>query len=361
MKKLRIATFVTSHFVIPGPKGIIYAPFDVASSLCSRLARRGHKVDFFAPLGSRVSGCDIIDLKALPLHKNFNKFFGKENLSEADTQKIYNLWDQYFLSEIYKRAIKGEYDVIHVHPVDRAMPLARAFLNTPTVYTLHDPIDPWRARLFEMYKTRNQYFVSISDAQRNPVKNLGYAATVYNGIDTDLFEFSATHDGYLFFVGRLIDNKGVFEAIQAARKSGSRLLIAGSPARGDYWNKKIKPYLGNKIKYVGNIPRRKLAPYYKNAKAVLFPIKWEEPFGLVMIEAMACGAPVIAFRRGSVPEVVKDGKTGFIVEDINGMAGAIKKIDKIKRSDCRSRVENKFSIEKMADGYEKLFLKIAEK
>lgn len=361
MKKLRIATFVTSHFTVPGPKGIIYAPLDVASELCSGLADRGHKVDFFAPRGSRVRGCRVVDLDLPPLQEKFGSLFSGQSLDEQARNKIYNLWDQYFLSEIYKRAMKGKYDVIHIHPVDRAMPFARAFSGVPTVYTLHDPIDPWRSKMFEMYKTKNQYFVSISDAQRKPAPNLGYAATVYNGIDTDLFEFSATHDDYLFFVGRFIDNKGVFEAIQAARKSDSRLLIAGAPASGDYWNNKIKPYLGGKIKYIGNIPRAELPKYYRKAKATLFPIKWEEPFGLVMAESMSCGTPVIAFNRGSVPEIVKNGKIGFIVDSVKEMAVAVGKINDIDRRAVRARIENNFSVGKMTDGYEKLFLRIAGK
>ena len=134
MKKLRIATFVTSHLTIPGPKGIIYAPLDVASELCSGLADRGHKVDFFAPRGSRVPGCKVVDLDIQPLQQKFDSLFGGQSLDETAKNKIYNLWDQYFLSEIYKRAMKGKYDIIHIHPVDRSMPFTRVFSNIPTVY-----------------------------------------------------------------------------------------------------------------------------------------------------------------------------------------------------------------------------------
>jgi glycosyltransferase involved in cell wall biosynthesis len=326
VEKLRIATFVTSHFTIPGPKGIIYAPLDVASELCTRLARRGHRVDFFAPRSSRVPGCRVVNLGILPLEQKFRKLFGKEIFDESTAQKIYNLWDQYFLSEIYKRALAGRYDLIHIHPIDRAIPFARTFSAIPTVYTLHDPIDRWRAKMFEMYKTANQHLVSISNAQRNSAPDLKYARTIYNGVDTDLFKFSRRRGEHLLFVGRLIEKKGVFEAIQAARKTGSYLYITGSPSSGEYWDQKIKPFLNDKIKYIGNIQRNKLPAYYSAAKVVLFPVRWEEPFGLVMIEAMACGTPVIAFRRGSVPEVIQDGKTGFVVNTVQEMAAAIKKL-----------------------------------
>ncbi len=362
MRKLRIATFVTSHFTIPGPKGIIYAPLDVASELCSELARRGHYVDFFAPAGSRVAGCNMIDLEMPPLNRNFKKLFGTAGeLNESDIQKIYNLWDQYFLSEIYKRAISGKYDVVHIHPIDRALPFSRMVADTPTVYTLHDPIDKWRADFFDIYRSGNQHLVSISDAQRKGAPGLKYSATIYNGINMKQFRFSKDHDDYLLFAGRLIDQKGVFEAIQAARLTGSKLYIAGSPPSGEYWDRKIKPNLSAKIKYLGNIPRKKLAFYYRNAKAVLFPIKWEEPFGLVMAEAMACGTPVIAFGRGSVPEIVENGVTGFIAGNVKEMAEGIRKLNRISRAACRARVDDKFSVMKMADGYEKLFLKISKK
>ncbi|TFG35116.1 MAG: glycosyltransferase, partial [Parcubacteria group bacterium] len=138
------------------------------------------------------------------------------------------------------------------------------------------------------------------------------------------------------------------------------LVIVGPPVTGSYWEERIKPYLGDKIKYTGHIPYRELCNYYQKARAILVTIKWEEPFGLVMIESMACGTPVIAFRRGSVPEVIEDKKTGFIVENIKEMAEAIKKIDSIKRKDCRKHVENNFGMDRMVDHYEKEFLRIVE-
>jgi len=142
--------------------------------------------------------------------------------------------------------------------------------------------------------------------------------------------------------------------------TGEKLLIIGPPVTGEYWDKKVTPYLGDKIQYLGFMPREKLFKYYQRAKATLVPIQWEEPFGLILTESMACGTPVIAFEKGSVPEIVIDGKTGFIIKDNNleAMAGAVKKIGEINRADCRKHVEQNFSIQKMVDGYEKVFLKI---
>ena len=164
---------------------------------------------------------------------------------------------------------------------------------------------------------------------------------------------------YLLFVGRLHPEKGVSEAVEVARKTGEELLILGPPVTGEYWDKKIKPYLGKKIRHIGVVPRNKLYEYYGNAKATLVPIQWEEPFGLVMTESMATGTPVIAFRKGSVPEVVLDGKTGFVVNTVDEMIKAVKKIDRIDRRACRKHTEENFGLEKMIDEYEKSFLKIA--
>ena len=142
------------------------------------------------------------------------------------------------------------------------------------------------------------------------------------------------------------------------RKAKEKLIIAGAPNEGHYWEKKIKPYLGKNIVYVGNIPYEETHKLYSESKVALLPIQWEEPFGLTFIEAMACGTPVITFGRGSAPEVIKDKKTGFIIKSVNEMAKAIKKVDQIDRHECRRWVENKFTIQKMVEGYEKVFLKI---
>jgi glycosyltransferase involved in cell wall biosynthesis len=257
-------------------------------------------------------------------------------------------------------AARHRYDILHIHPPDRAMPLAITHPDIPVVYTLHDPIYPWRRDIFRMFQSPNQYFVSISDAQRRPAPDLNYAATIYNGIPLDAFPFSERSEDFFLFVGRLHPEKGVREAVEAARLAGVRLKIIGPPVTGEYWEKHVKPYLGEQIEYVGFVPRKDLFRFYGRAKATLVPIQWEEPFGLVLVESMACGTPVIAFRRGSVPEVVKHGETGLIVETVEEIAAAIKTIDAIDRAACRRHVEEHFSIEKMAEGYERVFLQILE-
>ena len=361
MKKLKIATFVTSHFTVPPPKGVIYAPMDIAVSLSVGLAKRGHQVDFFAPVGShfpKLKDLRLVTLNKNPLIQNKLKILKDPSVNGGEEAKIHNLWDQYFLSEIYKKALAGLYDIVHIHPIDRALPWGRALSDVRTVYTLHDPIYPWRAEIFRMFSSRNQHLISISDNQRKPAPDLNYAGTVYNGVDLKQFPFSEKPGQYLLFAGRIIKEKGAAEAIQVAKKTGERLLIVGSHSNDDYWNKKIKPNLGGLIRYIGAVSRENLHKYFQKAKATLLPIRWEEPFGMVMVESMACGTPVIAFNHGSVPEIIKNGTTGFIVKNASEMTRAIKRVGAINRRMCRRHVEEKFSAEVMIRRYEEIFVKL---
>ena len=172
-----------------------------------------------------------------------------------------------------------------------------------------------------------------------------------------LFPFSDEHDNYLLFVGRIVPDKGAKEAIEIAKATNHKLLIIGPTYadKRDYFDNFIEPELNDQIIYLGYIDHNHLAPYYARAKALLSPIQWEEPFGLTMIEAMACGTPVITYKRGSAPEIVVDGKTGFVVKNKRDMIAAVKKLDSISREACRRRVEAKFSLERMIDRYERAF------
>ena len=162
------------------------------------------------------------------------------------------------------------------------------------------------------------------------------------------------------WTGRICKDKGIENAIKIARRAKVKLLLAGQvqPMYQEYFRKKIKPFLNSKIRYLGEKTQGELIPLYQNAKALLYPIEWEEPFGLNMAESMACGTPVIAYNHGSVPEVVKDNKTGFVVKNIQEAVRAVKNIDKIKREDCRKWVEDNFTIKKMVDDYEKVYYQI---
>jgi len=356
---MRIATMITGHYTCPPPKGVIYAPMLIVKAVAEGLTKRGQKVYFFGPEGSKLKVTKIFSGGLKPLHGKRKHQILRD--PKIDSAKAANLWDQYLISLIYQGALKGEYDLIHIHPVDRALPFGLAIKKIPVVYTLHDPIYPWRAEIFRMFQSKNQYFVSLSDAQRKPAPDLNWAGTVYNGLDLKKFPFSEKPKDHCLFLGRLLPTKGVKEAIAACKITGERLIIAGTPSEGDYWEKEIKPHLNKNIQYVGNIPYEETYKYYGQAKVTLCPIQWEEPFGLTFIESMATGTPVIAFDRGSAREVIKDGETGFVVKNVEEMIKAIKRIGEIKREGCRRWVEEKFTIERMVNDYEKVFYQIIRK
>lgn len=364
--KLKIATVVASELPFPIPKDFprLYAPMQVALSIAEGLSKRGHQVTFFGPKGSKSKKFDVFEVPITPLYRNaiFKKAKPKSpEEKEKIKEVIFHLFDQFLIAFIFKENLKRKFDIIHIHCPDRALPFASIF-SVPVVYTWHYPFSPWQADIFKMYQTENQYYVSLTNAQRKGAPELNWIETVYNGVNLKLFPFNPRPENQLLFLGRILEKKGPHIAIKAAVQSKENLTIAGEPNRGRFWEEKIQPHLKRKnIKYVGCVPYEKTHQYYREAKALLCPIKWEEPFGLTFIEAMACGTPVIAFDRGSVKEIVKDGKTGFVVKNINEMINAVKKIDQIDRKECRKWVEENFSVEKMVDNYEKVYQKILAK
>ncbi|HSX02706.1 MAG TPA: glycosyltransferase family 4 protein [Candidatus Saccharimonadia bacterium] len=353
---MKIAMMVRGYIPVPCPADIIYAPIDLAVQISEGLAAQGHEVTFYAPTGSRLS-VPTETLKLRPLVHNLKEH--RELLNDAGrmSHDLPGLWDQYMARDMFERAKAGEFDLLHFHHPEMALPYARLYPEVPVVYTFHDPFAAWYREALEMYVTPSQFYISISQNQRVDAPDLPYIANIYNGIDTEQFAFSEEHDGYLLFAGRIVPEKGVKEAIQVAQQANQRLLIIGPtyPDQQEYFDAHIKPHLNERILYLGFLEREHLIKYYQMAKALLFPIQWEEPFGLTMTEAMACGTPVIALRRGSVAEVVKHNKTGFVVDSLAEMAAAVQKIDTIKRQDCRDHVVKNFSIEKMVRGYAAAF------
>jgi glycosyltransferase involved in cell wall biosynthesis len=354
---MRIAMFCSSLLPTPpaNKEKRIHAPLHLTAVLASEMAKRGHSVTLFGAKGTK-SIAKVVDLNLPPLfnHPQIGDSIDLKNHSAI------NFYEQVFISEIYRRAAEGEFDIIHIHPVDLSINFAVNCI-VPTVFTLHDPISRWRGFIYNTHKkNKNIYYVSISDSQRMPLKDINFIDTIYNGIDLCRYPFNALPGSYLLSASRLVPEKGVDAAIRAAKRTGLPLKITGESAsdNNSYWMEKIKHEIGGNISYEGMVSIRRMLGIYKNAAALLFPIKWEEPFGLTMIEAMACGTPVIAFNRGSVKEIVVDGRTGFIVDDLNGMIRAIKKINSIDRMECRRHVEENFSLKKMADKYEKVYEKI---
>lgn len=356
---MKIAMMVRGYIPVPRPVDMIYAPIDLAVALAKGLGARGHTVDFFAPLGAEFHAPNVnfVNLNLRPLVHNQKEAVELFHNMPLLTHYVPSLWDSYMVNEMFTQAKQGKYDVLYFHHPEVALSHAKRFPSVPIVYTLNDPIYPWYRELFELYQSPNQHYVSISNNQRRDAPDLPYLSTVYNGTDVKQFTFSEEAEDYLLFTGRIVPEKGIKEAIQVAQETNNRLLIIGPvyPEAQDYFDQYIKPQLNDKILYLGFMEQSHLTKYYQKAKALLTPVQWEEPFGLTTVEAMACGTPVISLHRGAAPEIIVNGKTGFIVNSIAEMVEAVKKIDTIKRKDCREHVKEKFSVEKMVDGYEASF------
>lgn len=379
---MKIAIFCTNFYDTPPlGKKIVHAPLWLTHQLAEGLTKKGHKVYLFASSGSQTKASKIISANMPCLEKNkewalaFKKLDKKEKLIIKGkyeftwaTKWKEVLRENYELllgSELAKMAQKGIFDIVQFHSPLRVLHFA-SVMNLPVFFTMHDPLThPFQSNTVKTIAKsfKNVKFISISNAQRKPAPNLNWTATIYNGTDLSEFAFSGKKGSYLAFAGRIVPQKGLDIAVKIAKKINKRLKIVGKlgDEQKDYWNKKIKPYLSKKITYEGMIPKKEMAHFYQKAEALLMPIQWHEPFGLVMTEAMSCGTPVIGFDRGSVGEVVKNNKTGFIVNNEKEMIKAVQKIDTIKREDCRTWVEKNFSLEKMVDNYEKLYLKALKK
>lgn len=265
---------------------------------------------------------------------------------------------------------EAEFDIIHVHLNKSsdymALPLAKP-VKQKVVFTLHFPYPVSqhrfdRHRVFQKYKDLN--YVSISNSQRLGGENLHWVDTVYNGVDTSLYTFNPIPKDYFLWLGKFNPDKGVKEAIMAAKKANVKLLVAGTidNLEGEdfrYYNEEVKPLIDNKqIVYIGELDDNTKNKVYGEAVGFLNPIKWNEPFGLVMAESLATGTPVISFKNGAAPEIIVDRESGFLVDNVDQMAERIAHIREIERIKCRRRIEEKFTVEKMVKGYEKVYNKI---
>jgi glycosyltransferase involved in cell wall biosynthesis len=234
-------------------------------------------------------------------------------------------------------------------------------MKTPTLISVHSPIRNEIRPFLQRY--RHLSYVSFSLAQRQQMPELNWVANIYHGIDTEKFAFHPFPKDYFLYLGRVTEEKGVHYAIEASKAAGVPLIIAGGSYQAEgYWHKNIEPEInGTSVRYVGVANEMQKIELLQGARALLFPTQYDETFGLVMIEAMSCGTPVIGWRNGSVPEVVKDGVTGYIVDSVDGMVTAINAIDKISRQATRKRAEAYFSQKKMTQGYLKVYERMIAK
>jgi glycosyltransferase involved in cell wall biosynthesis len=255
----------------------------------------------------------------------------------------------------------SRFDVIHFHCDYLHFPLLRRH-PCASVTTLHGLLHPPDvARLFEEYS--EVPLVSISDAQRRPIPWANWQATIHHGLPADLHTFRERGQGYLAFLGRTSPEKGLSRAIEIARRAGRKLVIAARiyPEERAYFDQVVAPLLRESpdVEFIGEVGGREKDAFLGGAEALLFPIDWSEPFGLVMIEALACGTPVIGWRNGSVPEVVEDGMTGFVVDDIEGAVRAVDRVGALSRRACRRAFENRFEAARMTEDYLAVYRRVA--
>jgi glycosyltransferase involved in cell wall biosynthesis len=263
------------------------------------------------------------------------------------------------LEEVF--TLHKSFDIIHFHTDYFHFPLSSR-IQTPTVTTLHGRLDiPDLQPLFNRF--RQQPVISISDSQRIPLPQANWLGTVFHGLPENLHKIGGGEGNYLAFMGRISPEKGVDKAIEIAVKAGVPLKIAAKVDKIDqeYFETEIKQLMEHPlIEFVGEINEREKSAFLGNAKALLFPINWSEPFGMVMIEAMSCGTPIIAFRRGSVSEIIQDGVTGFIVTNVDEAVSAVEKINTMLRTMVRKMFEGKFTALRMAKDYLKIYESLAE-
>ncbi len=319
------------------PRG--YGPWEqVVALLADGLAARGHDVTLFATADSHTAA----RLRAVCPRPY-----------EEDKSLDPKVWECMHIAEVFEHA--DDFDIIHNH--FDFLPLSYSCLvSTPVVTTIHGFSSPAILPAYERYNSKTAY-VSISDADRS--ERLDYAATVYHGIDLAQFTFQPGAGSYLLFFGRMHPDKGAAEAIAIARAASMPLVMAGPVQDKSYFASEVKPQVdGQAVRYLGTVGPKERNHLLGGAYALLHPIAFAEPFGLSVVEAMACGTPVVAFAKGSLPELIKDGETGFIVQNVDDAVRAIKQVPKISRAKCRQEAETRFSAGRMVEDYLAVYEKI---
>jgi glycosyltransferase involved in cell wall biosynthesis len=313
-----------------------YGPWELVTSLLTEaLIERGVDVTLFATLDSITAGkLDGICPRGYSEDPSLNP----------------KVWEALHIAHCFERA--GEFDLIH-NQADFMPLMLSEMVETPIVTTIHGFSSPTILPAFQRYQNRSAY-VAISDADRDP--SLTYAATIHHGIPIDEFPFDPAGSDDLLFFGRFHPDKGAGDAVRAARAVGRKLVMAGIVQDADYFAREVAPFIDERnVEYRGVLGGKDRTDALRSARAMLHLIGFEEPFGLSVIESMACGTPVIAYRRGSMPELIVDGVTGFLVDSFDQAVAAIGQIDEIDRAACRRHAERHFTVDRMADQYLELY------
>ena len=345
-ERLRIAVLAPVWFAVP-PTG--YGGIElVVSLLADGLAEAGHDVTLFA------SGDSLTKAKLSAVYPTAPSELIGRSLPEL----------RHALA-CYERA--DEFDVINDHSGMPAAALGGA-LDKPVLHTVHGPLDTAEAQ--DVYGrianvSPRVGLISISENQRRPMPDLPWAATIPNAIDLSIYPCKPHRGDYLLFLGRMSPDKGAHRAVAVAMELGVPLKMAGKrreQKERQYFAEYVEPHLGhNGIEYLGEVTHGQKVELLQDARATLFPIEWEEPFGLVMIESMACGTPVVATRHGAVPEVIEDGRSGVVVENYRQMPDALERADALDPIECRRYVEEQFAPERMVGGYEAAYREAIER
>jgi len=337
-RMLKIAHVAPVAMTIPAPKsGSVEL---VTALLTEELVRRGHEVTLFATADTRTSA----RLASVFPH----------GYCDADLWWPWEHCEMINLAAACERA--EEFDVIQYQAAYYPMSIAFSrLIRTPMAHTLHHQPLPEQREIWLRYPEAN--YVAISNYQRRALEGLNCAAMIYHGIDLQNFPFNDSPEDYCVFLGRFNDNKGVMDAIEIAKRSGSRLLMAAP--EDDYYHEKVKPHVdGKRIVYVGEVGHDEKTRLLGGARALLYPIKVGEPFGLVLAEAMACGAPVAAYNRGAASELVVDGLSGYVADDLDELIAKLPDVMALPREPVRRYAEANFSVEAMTDGYEALYYRL---
>jgi glycosyltransferase involved in cell wall biosynthesis len=330
---MRIAMLAPISWRVP-PRH--YGPWErVVSLLTEGLVERGIDVTLFATADS-ITRARLASVCPRPYSE--------------DPSIDPKVWESLHISEVFERA--AEFDLIHNH--FDFLPLTYSGLvQTPVLTTIHGFSSERILAVYQKYN-RRAYYVAISNADRHP--KLDYAATVYHGIPLDEFTLRRRHGDYLLFFGRIHPEKGAAEAIQVARRASRRLIIAGIVQDRDYFDREVRPHIDDdRVRYIGSVGPELRDEVLGEAYALLHLISFEEPFGLSMVEAMACGTPVIAYPHGSVPEIVKQAETGFLVGNIDDAVDALNKVPELEREYLRRYVKDNFSREQMVENYIRVY------
>jgi glycosyltransferase involved in cell wall biosynthesis len=341
---LRIAIVAPPWYAIPprgygGIESLIYW-------LAEDLYARGHDVTVIGAGPRAIAGRFLTTFANPP----------SERIGEAMPEVTHALYAADLVEELQREA---RLDVIHDHCA--ASVLAATRHSAPMVVTAHWPVD---GELLSYYRHIGPgiSLVAVADFQRRLAPRLPWVGTVHNAIQADAYPFESSKDDFCLFLGRMSAEKAPHLAIEAARAAGRRIVVAGKcteKIERDFFEARVRPLLGPDAEWVGEADTQLKAELLGRARCLVFPVQWNEPFGLVMVEAMACGTPVVALRAGAVPEVVEHGVTGFVCDRVDELPAAIGRVDELEPKACRQRVLDHFDVAQMAEGYERVFWQVA--